>query len=156
LQQPHFEDFYYENWSSLVAYATSLTRDQSAGEELAQEALVRLYARWRLARDPRGYAFRIVMNLARDRWKKALREQHSWQFADPKTVSDDLLTLDLVHRLRRQHREVLLLHYWADLPVNDVAEVLARPAGTIKRQLHDARQALATALKDADKERTDA
>jgi RNA polymerase sigma-70 factor, ECF subfamily len=42
----------------------------------------------------------------------------------------------------------VLLHYYAGLPVAEVARALNRPEGTIKRTLSDARQVLRAWLKD--------
>ena len=145
-----FADFYRDTFGDLAGYAWSLTRDAHVGDELAQEALTRVYARWGLMRDPRPYAYRIVTNLARDRWKAEQRERAAWpDLTDeaPVAAPDDT-TLDAVRRLSPPLREAVLLHYYADLPVDEVARVLRRPVGTVKRRLFDARAALAAALED--------
>ncbi|MCW2598560.1 MAG: polymerase sigma factor [Frankiales bacterium] len=143
-----FADFFDAVWSDLSGYGRSLTGDAGIGDDLAQEALTRIYARWPLLREPRAYAFRIVTNLARDRWKALERERSTWSalLADEAQTEPDEDTLDAVRRLRDGHRDVLLLHYWADLSVADVASALHRPAGTIKRRLSEARAALLTSL----------
>jgi RNA polymerase sigma-70 factor (ECF subfamily) len=143
-----FDAFYQSMWPDLSSYARSLCEDDGAGDELAQEALTRIYVRWLTLRAPRPYAFRIVTNLARDRWRRQVRERDTWEaLAEDATVeSADGHVYDAVQRLGRAHREVLLLHYWADLPVNDVARALRRPAGTVKRRLSEARRALAASL----------
>src|SRR6266545_284700 len=51
-------------------------------------------------------------------------------------------------RLRR-HREVLVLHYLADLPVEEIGRVLKIPAGTVKGRLFRARSALERELGEA-------
>ena len=53
---------------------------------------------------------------------------------------------DAVRRLPAREREVVVLHYLADLPVADVAARLGIAPGTVKRALHDARRRLAAAL----------
>lgn len=145
-----FAEFYRATFGDLAGYGWSLTRDAHVGDELAQEALTRVYARWGLMRDPRPYAYRIVTNLARDRWKAAERERASWpELTDGAAVAaPDDSTLDAVRRLSPALREAVMLHYYADLPVDEVARVLRRPVGTVKRRLFDARAALETALKE--------
>jgi RNA polymerase sigma-70 factor (ECF subfamily) len=136
-----FAEFYAAVWPDLAGYAGSLVPD---GTELAQEALTRVYVRWGLLREPRPYAFRIVTNLARDAWSSGQREAQVWAGVNPPPRADpDHELIDAVRRLRPSHRDVLLLHYWADLSVADVARVLRRPAGTVKRRLHEARAELA-------------
>ena len=149
---PAFADFFNGVWSDLSGYGRSLTGDAGIGDELAQEALTRVYARWPFVREPRAYAFRIVTNLARDRWKALARERSTWStlVEDQAPTEADHDTLDAVRRLRAGYRDVLLLHYWADLSVADVASALHRPAGTIKRRLSEARAALLSSLETPD------
>ena len=54
-----------------------------------------------------------------------------------------------VERLPKKLRDVVLLHYWSDLTVTDVAAAVGRPAGTVKRQLSEARALLAGEVADA-------
>ncbi len=117
----------------------------------AQEALTRVYARWALLSEPRPYAYRVVTNLGRDRWRAEQRERSLWRstIPDVAVAGPDDTTSDAVRRLPRALRDAVLLHYYADLPVDEVARVLRCPAGTIKRRLHEARTALATALQEA-------
>lgn len=143
-----FAEFYRSTYGDLAGYGWSLTRDPHVGDELAQEALSRVYARWPFDRDPRPYAYRIVTNLARDRWRAEQRERKALPdlLATQVVGEPDDSTLDAVRRLRPALREVVLLHYYADLPVDEVARALRRPVGTIKRRLFEARAALAVAL----------
>jgi RNA polymerase sigma-70 factor (ECF subfamily) len=146
-----FTDFYEATWDELAGYAASVSGSATLGADLAQEAFARVFARWALLRDPRPYAYRIVTNLAKDTWRAGHREQAALALLDavPRPTGHDEGLLDAVRRLPPKLRDVVLLHYYADLPVNDVATVLRRPAGTVKSQLFDARAALAANLKDA-------
>jgi RNA polymerase sigma-70 factor (ECF subfamily) len=53
-----------------------------------------------------------------------------------------------MRRLRPRHREVLVLHYVAELPLDEVARELRLPLGTVKSRLNRARRALAEQLGD--------
>ncbi len=46
------------------------------------------------------------------------------------------------------HRIVVVLRYWADLTVDEIAERVGVPAGTVKSRLHYALRALAPTLED--------
>jgi RNA polymerase sigma-70 factor (ECF subfamily) len=146
-----FASFYTDVFGDLAGYGWSLTGDPHVGDELAQEALTRVYARWALLRDPRPYAYRTVTNLARDRWRSAARESRGLsELVDDRAVpGPDSTTLDAVRRLSAPLRDVVFLHYYADLPIDEVARVLRRPVGTVKRRLFDARAALAAALEES-------
>ena len=145
-----FSAFYAQTFPDLAGYGWSLTGDPHVGDELAQEALTRVYARWGLMREPRPYAYRVVTNLVRDRWQRETRERATWDglASDETVAAPDTSTVDAVRRLSPALREAVLLHYYADLPVDEVARVLRRPVGTVKRRLHDARAALAAALEE--------
>lgn len=143
-----FSAFYEEHFPELARYAWRLTRDATRSEDVAQEAMTRVYARWLLLSDPRPYAFRVVTNLVRDAWRAdgRLPTTTADRLEEVTTAGPDTSTLDAVRRLPPPLRDVVALHYYADLPVTDVARTLRRPVGTIKRRLHEARAALSLAL----------
>ncbi len=141
-----FTAFYAEHWPAVAGYCAGLVRSGHLGDDLAQGAFIRLYARWGRPKDPLAYTYRIAHNLAFDHRRSLARGRH--QIAEPICEGTDHGLLDAVHRLPRALRDVTLLHYFADLPLAQVAQVLRRPLGTVKRQLHDARHQLADALKE--------
>ncbi len=63
------------------------------------------------------------------------------------TGGGDDTVRDLVFALPAKLREPVLLHYFADLPVTEVARLLHSPVGTTKRRLSDARSALQQQLR---------
>jgi RNA polymerase sigma-70 factor (ECF subfamily) len=144
-----FRGFYAEAFPAVAGYCLALTGDASVADEIAQEAFVATYVRWRRLDTPRGFAFRVARNLAATHWRRRQRELASWSeiAADsaPATTTDTLLW-DAVRRLPPRQRDVLVLHYLYDLPVADVATALRRSPGTVKRQLHEGRALLQRAL----------
>ena len=145
-----FGDLYAAEYPAVARYAYRLTGDADAAAEIAQEAFTRLLARWIGVAEPRPYLFRVATNLAKDRWTRRARELGARRLGVgvPDEVADgpDFSVADAVGRLPAKHRDVVLLHYYADLSVPDVAAALHRPAGTVKRLLSEARAQLATAL----------
>ena len=111
-----------------------------------------MYARWIGEREPRTYVYHVATNLIRRQWR-----QQGQDAAGPMheqttpAVNDDGLAVRLaIARLPHRLRDVVLLHYYADLSVTDVAEAVQRPPGTVKRQLSEARQLLAAHLESSD------
>jgi len=49
-------------------------------------------------------------------------------------------------RLSIDHRAVVVLHHYLDLPLDEVADVLGVPAGTVRSRLHHAMRGLRAAL----------
>src|SRR6478736_10515180 len=65
-----FEDFFRTEYRRLVRALYLLTSDRTEAEDLAQEAMARVFERWdrlRAAASPTGYLYRVAMNLHRNR-----------------------------------------------------------------------------------------
>jgi RNA polymerase sigma-70 factor (ECF subfamily) len=143
-----FAGFFTATWPHLAGYCVALVRDEVLAEEIAQEAMTRLYARLPVVRDPRAYVFRVATNVAREHWRAASRTSPVGSFAgfdQPVSAGVDEM-LPVVLSLPPALRDVVLLHYYADLRVEDVAHAVRRPVGTVKRRLHEARAHLARAV----------
>ncbi|HVF05779.1 MAG TPA: sigma-70 family RNA polymerase sigma factor [Frankiaceae bacterium] len=152
-QPRDFVEFYVAHYGQLVRYAARLTGDSEAARDIVQEALTRTFTRWLGVRNKEGYVYLVVTNLARDRWKSAQRELDALRrlsATPPPTAIRDVAVRDAVERLPKRLRDIVVLHYFADLSVEQVAAVVRRPKGTVKQRLFAARQALAEALGDRD------
>jgi RNA polymerase sigma factor (sigma-70 family) len=147
-----FAGFFASSWPDVSAYCGVLTRNRELGDELAQEAFTRLYMKWWIVDDPRPYVFRIASNLARRHLRESAR-RGSDESGQPKPLGNEFEAselLDAVSRLPKRMREVVLMHYYLDIPLAEVASSLRRPVGSVKRQLHEARKVLGQALGDGD------
>lgn len=146
-QFERFHALYDEQFGRVAGYCYRLTGDHELSRDLAQEAFARLLGRWIGVRDPMPYLFHIATNLVRASWRARERESRAWSNV-PETVPApvDLAVRDAVDRLPSRYRELVLLHYYADLTVPVVAKAVRRPEGTVKRMLSEARAALALSL----------
>ena len=147
-----FHALYEAQFAGLSAYCAGLVGDPNAGVDIAQEAFTRVFARWRSVRHHRAYVYFVATNLVRHHWRTrrderlALRELHTR--SDDVTRGADPALRDLVERLPDRLRTVVLLHYYADLPVAEIARLIHRPSGTVKQRLHEARRRLQSAMED--------
>jgi RNA polymerase sigma-70 factor (ECF subfamily) len=146
-----FTAFYEEHFRTVSGYALSLVGDPGLAADVTQEAMTRLYRRWGRVREPRTWVFFVATNLTRDHWRRTGRERRlitalAPTHDEPDPAHDPWLR-DLVERLPFRLREPVLLHYYADLPVEEVARLMRRPVGSVKQRLHQARQQLAHAVK---------
>jgi RNA polymerase sigma-70 factor (ECF subfamily) len=136
------------HYPALAGYAAALVGDRELGHDMAAEAFVRIMSRLRRVEDPRGYLYVTVANLARDHWRKRERERRAYARAGPTeevaAPAGDLAVRDLVERLPDRLRRPVVLYYFADMTVAEIATLLRRPQGSIKRALFDARGLLAT------------
>jgi DNA-directed RNA polymerase specialized sigma24 family protein len=63
---------------------------------------------------------------------------------------DTLALIEALRTLPVRQRQAIVLHYLADLPVQEVAQVLAVPSGTVKSLLARGRRALAAKLGESE------
>ncbi len=148
-----FADVFRQEFPRLAGYCAGLVNDRDLGADIAQEALARTWVRWPQVRDPRAYSYLVATNLARRYWKNRSREQGvraALTRQAQSSTSAEGSVRDLVERLPLRLRSATLLHYYADLPVEQIASLLHRPAGTIRQRLHEARRLLALDLNKED------
>lgn len=124
-------------------------------EDVVQDALLIAWRSYGSPRDPDRFAAwldRILVNACRDRLRrrKVVRfvalDQAIGGVDDP---CANVLARDAVLRhiatLPANERAIVVLHYWADLPLEGVAARLELPVGTVKSQLHRALLRMRTA-----------
>jgi RNA polymerase sigma-70 factor (sigma-E family) len=165
--QREFEDFVRRSSDRLVRTAYLLCGDRGHAEDLAQTALLRTARRWRTARrDPDAYARRVVVNLAKDRWRGLSRRPAETALTTdhvdlPVPVVDGVADRDellrAVRTLPSGQRTVLVLRFFDDLSVAETAAALGCTTGTVKSQTSRAldrlRSVLTTQKENADADR---
>ncbi|OKJ16071.1 SigE family RNA polymerase sigma factor [Kitasatospora sp. CB01950] len=128
-----FRDFAAARGRHLVRTAYLLTGgDAHLAEDLAQEALGKLYGSWRRVSrmaNPAGYARTVLVNtFISHRRRRSSGEHVTDTFVESAVpVADPALRLTLLHalgELPQQDRAVLVLRYWEDLGVEETAAVL--------------------------------
>jgi RNA polymerase sigma-70 factor, ECF subfamily len=153
-----FEEFYTGAVSRLLGQLFLVTGDLHEAEEVVQEAFARASVRWSWLRDynaPEAWVRRVAMNLAADHARKLRRQAKAiLRMGSPPEVSAvSVETLALVQALRTlpiRQRQAIVLHHLVELPVEEVAQTLRIPAGTVKSLLSRGRRALAAKLGEAE------
>ena len=145
----------------LKRQAFLLCGDEIQAEDLVQEALVRAFARpLRAARPGAAEAYvRVIMvhlfidgARRRSRWDRAARLLRGAEVApDPadQVVTQDVM-LTALGDLSPRQRACVVLRYYQDLPVAQVASALGIAEGTVKRYLSEAMTRLAVRLSPAE------
>ena len=134
--------FCHREFPRLVGSLTLYCGDPDVAEECAQEALARACQRWRRVREldvPGAWVHRVGLNLANSHFRRARYERRARERAEagataPATPDvDTALTLRAaVAALPRRQRTALVLRYFADLPVAEVARLMSCRDGTVK------------------------
>jgi RNA polymerase sigma-70 factor (ECF subfamily) len=126
--------------------ATAITGERELGSDAVQEAFATAVRKRRSFRGDgtlEAWVWRIVVNVARDvrRRRPALAEPR-----EPATNGHaPVLPLDL---LTERQREIVFLHYYADLDYASIADALAISPGTVGATLNAARTTLRHALEE--------
>jgi len=139
--------------------ALAITNDPEAAADLLQEAFLRLY-RFAGRVDPERplepWLYRVTTNLAytavkrRHKWLRPLEEITEWIAGSKKSSPQILAEMDeeaqrvqqAIASLPLNQRVVVVLYYINDLSLQEIADILGIPEGTVKSRLHYGRLAL--------------
>lgn len=139
-----------ERGGALKRYAYLLCGDDTVAEDLLQEALVRVLSRARHGSDPErleAYLRKTLVNLCIDRYRGMAR----WRRLLPRLAAVPGLEPDpsaavvarsavrtALEALSPRQRACIVLRFYEDLSVTDIAAVLGCSQGAVKRHLSDA------------------
>ncbi|HUB42766.1 MAG TPA: SigE family RNA polymerase sigma factor [Streptosporangiaceae bacterium] len=145
--EPGFDGFAAGSWDPLLRTGYLMTGDAKDAEDLVQETLLRVARRWKRVRSmdhPAAYARRVLINLVlHDAGRRSRQRAELWQQDGEAEAADEsaaraLREVDDVAEFRwalaqlpARQRAVLVLRYWADLPVAEVADILGCSEGTV-------------------------
>jgi RNA polymerase sigma-70 factor, ECF subfamily len=138
----------------------AVTGNLADAEDAVQEAFARASVRWgRIGgyESPEAWVRRVALNLAFTGLRRARRLLEVLSRAPAQQLqaplpADSLGLVEALKALPLPFRQVLALHYLADLPVERVAGELGIAVGTAKSRLARAREALARQLVDGGEE----
>jgi RNA polymerase sigma-70 factor (ECF subfamily) len=157
-----FSDLARDSLTRLYAVATLILRDPHRAEDAVQEALLHGWRSIHALRDPdafEAWLHRITVHAC---YKSARKEKRRVavevrEVPEPLTPGDhdparwvgerDLL-FHAIGRLPLDQRAVMVVHYYLDLPLAKVAEILDIPVGTAKSRLHHGLAALRRSVRD--------
>jgi RNA polymerase sigma-70 factor (sigma-E family) len=130
----------------LVGLASFFTDDRTAAEDLVQEAFIRLARGGHRIRDPAkapAYLRSIVLNLARDHNRRGLMSLRHHLPQDDQAAVEDEITLrddqqrviDALRELPHRQRDCIVLRYYDDLGIDDIAATLGISRNSVKTHL---------------------
>jgi RNA polymerase sigma factor (sigma-70 family) len=131
------EELFRARWRPSVQLATALTSDRDAAEEIVQDAFLALSRRFSRLDNPAGYLRTAVVNRCHDHHRKlGVRRR----VAPPPEIAQEAPELDelwsVLARLPERRRAALVLRYYEDLPLEEIARLLGCRPGTVSSLLH--------------------
>ena len=145
----------------LYVVARLIVRDDGVAEDATQEALVAAWSHLGALRDPDRFDAWLHRLLVRSCYREAERRRRRGSVevhvpileAPVADSTSDLADRDQLERgfrrLDTDQRAVLVLHHYLGLSLDESAEVLGVPPGTVRSRLHRATRSMRAAL-DAD------
>jgi RNA polymerase sigma-70 factor (ECF subfamily) len=159
--ESRLQRFVRDEYGPVVAGLTLISGSRAAAEDAVQEALARALVRGTDdLRSVGAWVVRVALNLVRSdlrRWRAELRLRRAAVGAEATKHPQDQVdtAIDVaraLRRLSRRQREVLVLRYYLDMSIPEMAGVLGVRQGTIKALLHRARAVMAASLPIDDEE----
>lgn len=161
-----FTDLAEEHLDASYRLAHAILGNRAEAEDATHDALVQAWRQWSTLRDHarfEAWFHRILVNTCRNR----LRSRNRWRSQDistdigtagrdPIDLSDDRQQMaSALARLSPDHRSVLALRYYLDLPIDEIATRLGVPSGTVNSRIHYALKELRVALGEPEVEGLD-
>lgn len=155
--EPVAEQLLAERGAHLVAYAAMLVARDGDAEDLVQDAVVKCFSRRRpvaTVGEAEAYARRAMQTIAIDRAGACgvRRRAADRAFSREPLTADVDAGLDVRRALRQltpREQVCIVLRYFDDLPVAQIAERLDLADGTVKRYISNATNRLAPLLAGA-------
>lgn len=153
-----FSDFFAVEYARVVRTVYLVVHDHGRAEEIAQDAFVQLLRHWSTVAGydqpgawVRRVAIRIAMRSARREGARALLERrtHAWwpdQSEDIPLPGSEVFAA--VRELPTNQRVAVVLYYFEDRPVAEIADALGCAPATARVHLHKARHRLASLLNE--------
>ncbi len=153
-----FEALYHRHKTALYRTALAISGDRFLAEEILQEVFLRAYRhlpQMRTDVSPAPWLYRVMVNLTYDitarrrRKQTMLQKLTGWLPSSVKSPENQVETQELqtmvlkaVNRLEIKQRTTLVLFYLQGLSLEEIAEIMSVPVGTVKSRLHYARKKL--------------
>lgn len=154
-----FSNFCQEEFPRLVGALRLHMRDSDLAEEIAQESLARAWRDWAKLRrldSPRAWTYRVAFNAANSQFRRRAAERRALEKApqsipldrnDDRDMTDVAAVRSALARIPRRPRIALVLRYFLDLTIQETAQAMGCPEGTVKSL---SRRGLALLKRDAE------
>lgn len=150
-----FEQIFSLYSKRAIQTAFLITRNQHTSEDIVQETFVKCYQKLNTLKNPDMFKSWFFKMLIRNCWRytKKGKEQILVENIPEKSVSesiDDIVEKEentqemyhLISKLSQQHRTAIVLYYYNDMSIKEIAKIMGCFEGTVKSRLHNARNKL--------------
>lgn len=151
-----WEDLYEKYFPELKRYASAYCKNETAGEDAAQEVFLKALKNAHIFEDlgpsqRRAWLYATLKNELCDRFRRAKLEESFLQnipleesYLDPGIQKTE--TAILLAQLSKEDRALFHLRYEEDYTASELAEMFGVPSGTIRARLSRTRKLLKTMI----------
>lgn len=143
---PGLEQVYREHRGALLRLAFLLTGSREQSEDVVHSAFASAMPRWELIEQPLPYLKRAVVNQAAGVHRRAARERGSAPCEGMTHIPEIDETWVQIQQLPLPQRTVVILRFYEDLRLVEIAELLSRPPATVRSDLKRALDRLRKAM----------
>jgi RNA polymerase sigma-70 factor, ECF subfamily len=154
-----YEEFYSAAAGRLVTQLFLVTGDVEEARDCVQEAFARAWVRWEtLSRDtldPFGWVYTVGYRIAVSRFRRRMAYSRALRRSSPPgsipgPTPEVVAVRDALATLPHGQRAALVLHYYQQLSVEEIARVLQISPSGVKSRLVRGRAALAPLLSEGE------
>ena len=158
---PNYEELYEQYATDVLRVCYFYLGDRQKAEDVCQDVFVRLMVNAPVLETGRekAWLFKVALNRCRDLWRGSWTRRvvlGSPMFElipapdDTDRRDDEEALMTAVHRLPTAFREVILLHYYQNFGISEIAQITGLPEGTISSRLSRGRKKLESILQGGD------
>lgn len=113
-------------------------------------------------KNPSAFLYQIARNAVIDHYREKGRNKTISADVSPQIVDTGktayekaVLSADInvikngIQKLKKDHQDIIIWHYLEDMPINNIAELLGKPAGTVRVMLHRGLKNLKDIIKES-------
>ena len=149
--EPEYVWFFRAEFPGVLRTVFLILHDRGRSEDVTQEAFIELFVHWRKVsryERPEAWVRRVAVRkavraLRRERMRAVLERE---AFPEPGVDVPDVDLARGVRKLPVMQRSAVVLFYFEDRPVSEIAFILGISEGAVKVHLHRARRRLAELL----------
>ena len=156
--QQSFEQVLILIQPKLLAFARSILKDQSSAQDALQDSLIAIVKGVKKLKDHRKF-HAWIYQVTRNKCLDMIRKNHKHNnHSDIESIQEpsvddgprdsEIDMMSMINQLPHKQKNVIHLFYYDGFNVIEIAQILNKPAGTVKSLLYDARQTLKQLLGD--------
>ena len=148
-----FSQIYDQYIDKIYRFVYLKVNSQEIAEDITSKVFIKGWEAFKSPnseiKNPGAFLYQIARNTVVDHYRdkgrtNVISVDASPEIADPGTNAQDkaILSADIniikksIQNLKKEHQDIIIWHYLEDMPIDNIAKLLNKPAGTVRVMLH--------------------